>query len=98
MLAHDGCITTKNLVKDTHVGKKTVKPLPHLIANTVDNVAKGIAYAIQTNGEPSLIKPGKGRKLIATTKSKITAFEEIPPEEKESRRLHKGVSMRMRNT
>jgi hypothetical protein len=99
MLAHDGGITIKRLVKDTCVGKKKVEALPHLIANTVDDLARGRVEAVkplETHGETSLIKPGGARKLIKNTKVKISQYEELTAEEKETRRLHKGVGMRMR--
>jgi hypothetical protein len=96
MLSADGSITTKKLVTDTRVGKKHIEALPHLIANTVDNLAKGIPYAVETNGEPSLIKPGKARRLVTDTKKKISMYEELTAEEMATRNLHKRVGMRFR--
>lgn len=99
MTAHDGGITAKCLVMDTQVGKKKVEALPHLIGNTVDNLARGKFESIKTipiSGETSLTKRGIAGKLIKNTKVKITASEELTPEEKEARRLHKGVGARMR--
>lgn len=99
MTAHDGGITTKRLVKDTCVGKKKVAILPHLIANTVDDLARGRAESVkpmETIGEPSLIKPGKARGLVTKTKEKISRYEELTPEQQEIRKLHKGVGSRMR--
>ena len=37
----NGGITTKHLLQDTRVGKKVAPVLPHLIANTVDALARG---------------------------------------------------------
>jgi hypothetical protein len=71
MLSADGGISAKKLVKDTRVGKKKVEALPHLIANTVDNVARGMSYPIETSGEPSLIKPSQARKMVKDTKVRI---------------------------
>ena len=99
MTAHDGSITVKHLITDTCVGKKKVEALPHLIANTVDDLARGRMEVIKTvpiSGETSLVKPGKARGLVRDTKMKIGAYEELTPEEKEARRLHKGVSARLR--
>lgn len=99
MTAHDGGITAKCLVTDTQVGKKKVEALPHLIANTVDNLARGNFENIKTvpmSGETSLIKRGSAGKLIKNTKVKISSNEELTTEEKEARRLHKGVGARMR--
>lgn len=98
MTAHDGGITAKHLVKDTQVGKKKVLALPHLIANTVDDLARGRveAHKIDIGGETALMKPGKAGKLVKETKTKTGMYEELTPEEKEARRLHKGVAARIR--
>jgi hypothetical protein len=99
MTAHDGGITAKCLVMDTQVGKKKVQPLPHLIGNTVDDLARGKFEKIKTvpiSGDPSLTKRGIAGKLVGSTKVKIGAYEELTPEEKETRRLHKSVGTRMR--
>lgn len=93
MLGHDGCITTKHLVKDTMVGKKKVMALPHLIANTVDDLARGRVEEqkpIDIVGETSLMKPGKAGKLVRETKTKINMYQELTPEEMEQRRMGKA--------
>jgi hypothetical protein len=98
MIGKDGSITTKHLLKDTQVGKRKVAILPHLIANTVDNLARGMVYKSQEiEGEPSLIKKGTAGKLVTDTKRKIERYEELTASEKETRALHKKVGMRMRS-
>lgn len=100
MTAHDGGITAKCLVKDTQVGKKKIAPLPHLVANTVDDLARGRVEKenpIETVGDTSLLKRGSAGKLVKNTKVKISQYEELSPEEKEARRLHKSSAMRMRH-
>lgn len=94
MNAHGG-ITAKRLVRDTRVGKRAVQHMPHLIANTVDNLARGIVYKpLETEGDPSIVKGGKARKLVKSTKTAIAQFEELTEEEKATRALHKKVGMR----
>ena len=96
MVGNHGGIITKNLVRDTCVGKARVAMLPHLIANTVDDLARG--YVPQkTEGETSLIKKGMAGKLVKDTKQKVERYEELTPQEKEVRALHKKVGMRMRS-
>lgn len=97
MTAYDGGITTKHLITDTRVGKKKIAPLPHLIADTVDDLARGRIEAIETKGEPSVLKPGQSKKLIRNTKIKAAQYEELTHEEKQARQLHKGVGHRMRS-
>jgi hypothetical protein len=95
--AHGG-ITAAKIVSDTRVGKRALAHMPHLIANTVDNIARGIEYKpLETEGETSLIKGGKARKLVKDTKTKVERYEELTAEEKEVRALHKKVGMRMRS-
>ena len=79
MVSADGGISIKKLVKDTCVGKKKVEALPHLIANTVDNVARGMSYSLETSGEPSLVKPSQSRKLIKNTKVKVPRASLLEP-------------------
>ena len=71
MVGIDGGISVKHLVKDTRVGKKKTEALPHLIANTVDELARGrgpMIRPIEVAGDVSIIKPGKARGLIKNTK------------------------------
>lgn len=97
MLDVHGGISIKHLVKDTRVGKKKTDVLPHLIANTVDDLARGRAERLrapETKGEVAVVAPGKPRSLITKTKTKLTTYEELTAEEKESRAKHKNVRAR----
>lgn len=97
MLDVHGGISIKHLVKDTCVGKKKAELLPHLIANTVDDLARGRAErnrVPETKGDVALTVPGKARGLVTKTKTKLSVYEELAPEEKESRAKHKNVRMR----
>lgn len=97
MTAHDGGITAKRVITDTQVGKKKVQALPHLIANTVDDLARGITEKMKTvdiSGETSLLKLGKARGLVKDTKVKISGYEELTAQEKEMRAKHKNVKSR----
>jgi hypothetical protein len=90
--AHGG-ITAKRLVRDTRVGKRAVQHMPHLIANTVDNLARGIVYKpLETQGDPSLIAGGKARKLVKSTKVAMTKPTPMTEEEKTERMLNKMVN------
>ena len=70
MVGNHGGIVTKNLVKDTRVGKKRVGMLPHLIADTVDSLARGRMEHPEVEGETSIIKKAQAGKLIKNTKVK----------------------------
>lgn len=97
MIGNHGGIITKNLVKDTRVGKARVGMLPHLIADTVDNLARGKVQHPEVEGETSIIKKAQAGKLVKDTKQKVERYEELTAAEKEVRALHKKVGMRIRS-
>ena len=70
MVGNHGGIITKNLVRDTCVGKARVGMLPHLIADTVDSLARGRMEHPEVEGETSIIKKAQAGKLIKNTKVK----------------------------
>jgi hypothetical protein len=71
MTAANGGITTKHLLEDTRVGKKVAPVLPHLIANTVDALARGTIRPEEVAGETSVLGSGTVRKLVKDTKVRM---------------------------